>query len=133
MYAQAVTASGGTGAGGGAMSGDATLDTIADVLDDRYARAILAAASREPMAAQELAATLDADPSTVYRRLDTLEERDLVSSYVQPRSDGHHYSVYRTRLRRVTVELEDGEYRVSVERTPTDPADRLASLFEEIR
>jgi hypothetical protein len=34
----------------------------------------------------------------------------------------------------VTVDLEDGEYQVTVEReTPTDPADRLTNLFEEIR
>jgi hypothetical protein len=34
----------------------------------------------------------------------------------------------------VTVDIEDGEYRVDIEReTPTDPADRLTDLFEEIR
>jgi predicted transcriptional regulator len=115
------------------MSDELSLETIADVLDDEYARAILAAASREPVAAQELAIAIDADPSTVYRRLDTLEEFDLVSSHLQPQADGHHYSVYRTRLQRVTVELNNGRYQVTVERALTDPADRLTTLFEEIR
>jgi predicted transcriptional regulator len=115
------------------MSGDVPLETIADVLDDQYSRTILAAASREPVAARELATVVDADPSTVYRRLDTLEGLDLMTSYVQLKTDGHHYSVYSTRLERVTVELTDGTYHVTVERATTDPADRLADLFEEIR
>jgi DNA-binding transcriptional ArsR family regulator len=110
------------------------LGSVAELLADPYARAILAAASEEAVDATTLADRLDADPSTIYRRLESLEEQDLVTSRIQPRSDGHHYSVYRTRLRRVTVDLEDGEYRVAVEReTPTDPADRLTDLFEEIR
>ncbi|MFC7138041.1 ArsR/SmtB family transcription factor [Halobaculum litoreum] len=111
-----------------------SLASVAEVLADPYARAILAAASEERVDAATLAERLDADPSTVYRRLERLEAHGLVTSRVQPRSDGHHYQVYRTRLRRVTVDLEDGEYRVSVEREePTDPADRLTDLFEEIR
>ena len=116
------------------MDDSDSLASVAELLADPYARAILAAASEEAVDAATLAERLDADPSTVYRRLVALEDHDLVRSRVQPRRDGHHYSVYRTRLRRVTVDLEDGEYRVTVEReTPTDPADRLTNLFEEIR
>ncbi|WP_440991507.1 helix-turn-helix domain-containing protein [Haloarchaeobius baliensis] len=111
-----------------------TLAPVAEVLADPYARSILAAASEERVDAATLAERLDADPSTIYRRLETLAAHDLVTSHLQPSSDGHHYRVYRTRLRRVTVDLEDGEYRVSVEREEaTDPADRLTDLFEEIR
>lgn len=115
--------------------GDADrLASIAELLADPYARDILAAASEATVDAATLAERLEADPSTIYRRLEALEAHGLVTSRVRPRSDGHHYNVYRTRLRRVTVELEDGEYRVTVEReTPTDPADRLTELFEEIR
>ncbi|WP_276258779.1 ArsR/SmtB family transcription factor [Haloglomus litoreum] len=113
---------------------DDRLASVAELLADPYARSILAAASEAPVDAATLADRLEADLSTVYRRLEALEEHDLVRSTVKPRSDGHHYSVYRTRLRRVTVDLEDGEYHVAVEREPsTDPADRLTDLFEEIR
>lgn len=112
--------------------GDALTD-VADVLDDSYCRAILSAASREAVSVKELSAQLDADPSTLYRRLDRLEALDLVASEMAYRRDGHHYRRYRTRLRRVTVELVDGEYRVDVERVSTDPADRLTDLFEELR
>ncbi|RLM51794.1 helix-turn-helix domain-containing protein [Halorubrum sp. Atlit-28R] len=110
------------------------LASVVELLADPYARDILAAASEEAVDAAMLAERLDADLSTVYRRLEALEEHDLVRSRVRPRRDGHHYNVYRTRLRRVTVDIEDGEYRVDIEReTPTDPADRLTDLFEEIR
>lgn len=115
------------------MGGDVTLDTVAGILEDQYSREILAAASREPIAARELATTVSADPSTVYRRLDRLEEFDLVTSHIRPTTSGHHYSVYRTRLQRVTVELDAGEYHITIERVSRDPADRLTNLFEEIR
>lgn len=115
------------------MGSDVTLDTVAEILEDRYSRAILAEASREPMAARDLASAVSADPSTVYRRLDRLEEFDLVASYIRPTPTGHHYSVYRTRLQRVAIELDDGEYQITIKRVATDPADRLTTLFEEIR
>ena len=111
-----------------------SLASVAELLADPYARDILAAASEDSVDAATLAERLDADPSTVYRRLEILEEHGLVTSRVQPRSDGHHYNVYQAQLRRLTVDLNDGEYRVDVEREPpTDPADRLTKLFEEIR
>ena len=115
------------------MSDDETLTDLTDVLDDQYCRRILSAASRGAVSATELVETIEADPSTVYRRLDRLEALDLVSAELTYRRDGHHYRRYRTRLRRVTVELVDGEFRIAVDRVSTDPADQLADLFEELR
>lgn len=115
------------------MSDDEALSDLTDVLNDQYCRRILAEASRNAVSATELAAAIEADPSTLYRRLDRLEALDLVSAELTYRRDGHHYRRYRTRLRRVTVELADGEFRLAVDRVSTDPADRLTDLFEELR
>jgi DNA-binding transcriptional ArsR family regulator len=109
------------------------LTSVTAVLDDEYARSILAATSREALGAAELAERIDADVSTVYRRLDRLESLDLVTTRIDLRQDGHHAKRYRAQLRRVTVELRDGEFHVAVERASDDPADRLTDLFEELR
>lgn len=109
------------------------LTSVTAVLDDEYARSILAATSREALGATELAERIDADVSTVYRRLDRLESLDLVTTSIDLRRDAHHAKRYRARLQRVTVELHDGEFHVAVERERDDPADRLTDLFEELR
>ena len=115
------------------MSDGDTLTNLADVLDDEYCRQILSEASTGAVAVSDLFDEVEADPSTVYRRLDRLEELDLVESEMRYRRDGHHYRRFRTKLRRVSVELVDGDYRIDVERVSTDPADRLTDLFEELR
>ncbi|MFB6075046.1 MAG: ArsR/SmtB family transcription factor [Haloarculaceae archaeon] len=116
-----------------ARTAEADLATIADLLDDEYARAILAATSREAMSAEELSDACEASPPTVYRRLERLREADLVTARRELDPDGHHYEVFRARLSRVTVDLADGEYRVQVERREQDAADRFTELFEGLR
>jgi DNA-binding transcriptional ArsR family regulator len=105
------------------------LSDIASVLDDRYAREILAEASRRAVSATELNSRLDADISTIYRRLERLEALGLVSSRIEVSDDGHHYRQYRTRLRRITVDLVDGEFEVRIERVSNDLTDRLTDFF----
>jgi len=57
------------------MSEETDLATVVELLDDEYARAILAATSIEPMSAAQLAERCEASPPTVcYRRLDRLRE-----------------------------------------------------------
>jgi len=114
-------------------SEDADIADVAALLDDEYARAILAATSEEACSADELAERIDASPPTVYRRLDRLREHDLVDARQELDPDGHHYEVFSARLARVNVELEDGEYSVSIERRERDAADRFTELFEGLQ
>ena len=101
------------------------------LLDDEYARAILAATSRRPMSAPTLAEVCDASRPTVYRRIERLKELDLVSERTEHDDDGHHRRVYAARFDEVTVSLDDGEYEVSVDRGD-DPADRFTEMWESI-
>ncbi|WP_435347651.1 ArsR/SmtB family transcription factor [Haloarchaeobius sp. HRN-SO-5] len=111
---------------------DELLVDVAALLEDDYARSILVHTSTRPMSASELSERCDASPPTIYRRIDRLREHDLVEAEQELDPDGHHYEVYSATLRRVTIELDDGEFVVDVERE-TDPADRFTSLFEELR
>jgi len=110
-----------------------SLEPVLDALNDADCRAIVAALE-EPMTAEEVSEACGIPSSTTYRKLDMLSEADLLAESVEVRSDGHHATRYRTDFEAVTVALvEDRSLRVSVERPAEDPADRLASMWGEVR
>lgn len=118
------------------MSEDGADDQVADilsVLEDRYARTILVETSVEPMSAQELANRCDVADSTIYRRIERLQEHGLLAESQVLDSDGHHHKEYRARLDHVTIDLEPGELSVDVTRVEEDPVDRFTRLYEGLR
>lgn len=113
------------------MPEDADVETVVGLLDDDYARDILAAASEQRRSAKELAETIDASLPTVYRRVDDLVDADLLTEETELRSDGNHHSVYVTTLQRVELDLEEGTYEMQLERT-RDVADRFTDMYERL-
>ena len=114
------------------MSDDPEFDDIADILADEYARSILQATSVEPLSAEELGERYDMSRPTIYRRLDRLCELELVKTRQRIDPDGHHAKEYYASLSSITIDLESGDFDLTVERTETDAADRLTELFEEL-
>lgn len=117
------------------MSEDSELTAVLSVLNDEYARGILTATSQEPMSAKKLSEYCDASLPTIYRRIEELQECGLLAERTRPDPDGNHYSVYTARLERFAVDLSDGEWAATVERTDAaedDPADRLTRMWEEL-
>lgn len=106
---------------------------VVSLLDDEYARAMLFITYDQALAADDLAERLDAAPSTVYDRLSRLTEHDLVVEQQQIDLDGHHRKTYRARLDRVIVDLTPDGFEVTIDRKPTDPADRLTDAFDQLR
>lgn len=80
---------------------------LLDLLGDEYTSRILEALSVEPRPARELVSVCDMSRPTVYRRLDRLEDHDLVSTDTTIDSDGHHRKLFATTFERVTIELDD--------------------------
>ncbi|WP_331235814.1 winged helix-turn-helix domain-containing protein [Natronorarus salvus] len=115
------------------MSEEPPPDELFALLDDEYARAILTEASEQAMSAKALSEACDASLPTIYRRIDRLIECGLVEEYTRIGEEGRHYGVYEATLRRVTVELVEGELAVGVEVDEEDPADRFARLWEGVR
>jgi predicted transcriptional regulator len=105
-------------------------EPVISLLDDEYARAILVEASEDALSASELAERCDASEPTVYRRIEQLQDQDLIVEQQQLDPDGHHYKTFRTRVERVTVEIEAGECTIEVSRREVDAADRFTRLFE---
>jgi predicted transcriptional regulator len=102
---------------------------VFDLLDDEYARAILIETYDETLSAEALAEACDASPSTIYRRIERLEDQQLLDVEQRLDPDGHHYKVYGANLQRVTVELTAEGFELDVDRAE-DPADRFTRLYE---
>lgn len=106
---------------------------IAALLEDEYSHAILVYTSQEEMSAPELSDACEASVSTIYRRLERLQEHDLLAEKLNLDRDGHHYKTYTASLDRITIELVDGAFEVEVTYRPEDAADWFTDLFEGFR
>lgn len=107
--------------------------TLGELLEDEYARSILAETSVEPLSATELAERCNASSPTIYRRINRLQELDMLDEEQTLDPDGHHYRRFSARLEQVTIELRDGGFEVSVDRTTDDAVDRFTELYEGLR
>jgi uncharacterized protein YdhG (YjbR/CyaY superfamily) len=102
-----------------------------DVFGNEYARQILALASVEPVAAEDIAEVLDASLPTVYRRVNVLLEYDLLKERTQVDEDGHHYQTFETSLKRVSFEVEDGGIDIDLE-LRRDLFDRFSDFWQDL-
>lgn len=99
---------------------------------DEHAREILARTSQAPMSVPELVDALDVSERTIYRRLDDLQSLGLLTETMEIDPDGHHRSVYETKLETVRVDLNDGQYEIRLQ-LKEDTADRFARMWKDIR
>jgi len=116
------------------VSEDCDEEEVLELLDDEYARAILTATSAEPMSAHALSERCDASETTIYRRLDRLQDCNLIEEQLQPQPDGNHYRVFASRLESFSVRFEDGELHADLEwrETEEDVADRFTRMWEDL-
>jgi len=80
-------------------------DVLIDLLSDEHARDILEAICLEPKSARDLVSECDASRTTVYRRLNRLQEAGLVREQMAYDSDGHHRLRFHPTVEHVTIEL----------------------------
>jgi len=84
------------------------VEVLLGALGGKYAARILAA-TEEPKSAKELSAELDVPIATCYRRIEDLEEADLLVCEGRETSDrGRRTRVYRRTLDELALDLRDG-------------------------
>lgn len=118
---------------GGLPAGDLEGSDVVALLNDEYARAVLRETYDRARPVEDLIDRVDAAPSTIYDRLSRLTETDLVVERQAIDPDGHHHKTYRACLDQVLIELTADGFTVHIDRTPTDPADRLTDAFDRLR
>ncbi len=111
---------------------DRSIEEILDTIGDRHARRVLAAISREPKSAKDLAEECDLSLPTVYRRIEMLDEYDLVTDQTLVADDGNHYKVYESNFESTVISLEEDQYRVRIYREENLP-DRFSQLWDDLR
>lgn len=114
------------------MTGEPSPPSVFATLDDEYAREILVATKSERLSGKELSERCGMSRPTVSRRVNRLVEQDLLEEYTHVDPGGRHYREYEARLERIEVLLEEEGFDVTIDHR-ADPADRLTSIFEEMR
>lgn len=105
---------------------------ILDAIGDERARELLADVAMEPRPAKELADARDVSLPTVYRRLELLQEHDLITEQTKIADDGNHYNIYECNFDSTVIKLdEEGEYDVRVYRRENAP-ERFVQLWDEL-
>jgi len=102
-----------------------------DTIGDQHARDILAAISVDSQSAKELAEECDLSLPTVYRRLEILEEHELIEDRTLVADDGNHYKIYECNFNSTVISLEDDEYNVRIYREENLP-DRFTQLWDDL-
>lgn len=107
-------------------------EDVVDLLGDEYVRTILAETCEEPKSVDALSEACDADPSTIYRRVERLEAAGLLADEQRLDPGGHHYKEYTAVLEAVHVYVRTDGYRVEIDHRADDeePADRFTRLYE---
>ncbi|OYR84820.1 transcriptional regulator, partial [Halorubrum sp. E3] len=59
-------------------------------------------------------------------------EQGLLAEYTHVAPGGRHYSEYEARLERIEILLQAEGFDVNIDIQP-DPADRITTIFEEMR
>jgi len=111
---------------------DRSIEEMLDTIGDQHARRLLAAISIEPKSAKELADECDLSLPTIYRRIETLDEHDLIETRTLVAEDGNHYKVYESNFESTVISLKDDEYRVRIYREENVP-DRFSQLWDDLR
>jgi predicted transcriptional regulator len=106
-------------------------DDIFDVLASEDVRRILVAASVRPMSAKELADICDRSLATIYRRIQAMEDYDLLSEELTRDPDGTQYNEYRSDLNEITISVDEGQLSVSID-IEKDTVDQFAELIEDL-
>lgn len=93
------------------------IETLLGALGGKYAARILGAAG-EPTSAQELSEALDVPIATCYRRIEELEDADLLVCEGEKTSDrGRRTKVYRRTIDGASLDLTGGTPGLAVDRT----------------
>ncbi len=83
------------------------------LLGDEYVMQILKTISEAAAPAREIAEEVGVSRTTVYRRLDRLEEVGLVQASMMYNPDGHHKQQYEVAVDRIQLDIGDGSLEVS--------------------
>jgi len=97
-----------------AVSSTASTDALIGLFSDEYARELLGAIRHEAKSGRTLASECGMSRTTVYRRLNRLQDAGLVTERMEYDSDGHHRRKFGVAVENVEVELGDAGFEAEL-------------------
>lgn len=91
------------------------------LLADKYTLKILEATLYQPRTAREIVRDFDLPSTTVYRRLDSLEEQNLINEEMRFDADGDHRKVYESNLEELHLGSNGEGYELTINLRQTSP------------
>lgn len=114
-------------------SDDAIGAEVLSLLGDEYARSILTETSLDALSVPELSERCDASRPTIYRRIERLNDYELLREQQMIDPEGHHYKLYDVNFEQLIVSLKEGELSIELDLREEDPVDRFTRLYEELQ
>jgi DNA-binding transcriptional ArsR family regulator len=90
------------------FTAEESIQRVLAALDDPDCRAILEATSDEALTAAEIGEACDLQSSTAYRKIDALDDANLLNEELRIRRSGKHVSEYTCGVEDVNVSFDDG-------------------------
>lgn len=113
------------------MEDERPIEDILDTIGDQEARRVLAGVSQNPRSAKELSEDLDLSLPTIYRRLQMLQDHELVVSQMTYDEDGNHYKTWECNFDATVISLDDDQYNIRIYRRENLPS-RFTNLWDEL-
>ncbi len=108
---------------------DEGMENVFDALADGQCRLMLQELSEEPLSAAELSEECDMPQSTTYRKIDELQEAELVEERTRLGTNGNHSSEYAVTAQQIEVTVSgDGGVDLTVTTEESDEADLRSSM-----
>ncbi|WP_267643943.1 ArsR family transcriptional regulator [Haloarchaeobius amylolyticus] len=109
--------------------------SVVGALEDQCSREVLVLTAGRAQSADDIVAFSDSSRSTVYRRIRELVELDLLAETQELDPNGHHFNMYRARLDRVSIELDEDGFHIELVRKEfeDDAVARLNRLTERLK
>ncbi|MDY7081848.1 MAG: winged helix-turn-helix domain-containing protein [Halobacteria archaeon] len=102
------------------------------VLGEKYTDIILEACVSEPLSVKEISNEFDVPVTTAYRRVEELEEHNLLDEKSEVQIDGNHHKTYRTNLDRLLVEMRESGMKIRI-RYRDNPEEKLGAFLDEMK
>ena len=89
-------------------------DSLLEILSDKYCRAILESTMYKSKSATEITAESHIPLSTVYRRIQTLHDHNLVKTSGIITDDGKRLFLYKSKVKGIQSSFNDGKTQVEL-------------------
>lgn len=108
-------------------------ETALGLLVEDSVREALQTVDSQALSVKEIAERCDVSGPTMYRKVNVLEELDLLEAETRIDPNGNHVTVYRSNVDRVDVSLDPGEDDLDVEVVRRRSADRFKDLWSGLK